>query len=99
MLFKDKVCWVTGASSGIGEALAYRLAREGAQLIISSNQPVELEQVASRCLKHTSFCNAIAFDLNNPDEVSRVAKETVEKFGPIYLLINNGGISQRALSH
>ena len=66
MLFKDKVCWVTGASSGIGEALAYRLAREGAQLIISSNQPVELEQVASRCLKHTSFCNAIAFDLNNP---------------------------------
>ena len=98
MLFKDKVCWVTGASSGIGEALAYRLAREGAQLIISSNQPVELEQVASRCLKHTSFCNAIAFDLNNPDEVSRVAKETVEKFGPIYLLINNGGISQRALA-
>jgi short-subunit dehydrogenase len=99
MTFKDKTCWITGASSGIGEAIAYELAKEGAKLIISSNQPDELKQVKDTCLKHTKFCETIPFDLSSPDEVTRVAQETVSKFGPIYLLINNGGISQRSLAH
>ena len=99
MLFSNRICWVTGASSGIGEALAYELAKEGAKLILSSNQPDELEQVKNKCLLETSFCEVIVFDLSNPDEVTRIAKETVHKFGPIYLLINNGGISQRSFAH
>lgn len=98
MNFKDKICWVTGASSGIGEALAYELAKQGAKLLISSNDPVELERVKNNCLSTNSFCEAIPFDLSNPTEVKLAAKNTVKKFGPIFLLINNGGISQRALA-
>ncbi|MDY0199039.1 MAG: SDR family oxidoreductase [Tenuifilaceae bacterium] len=99
MLFKDKLCWVTGASSGIGEAIAMELARCGAKLIISSSNKDKLQRVQQNCLKHTSQCEAIPFDLSNPTEVESVAKQTVAKFGPIFLLVNNGGISQRALAH
>lgn len=98
MIFKDKTCWVTGASSGIGEALAYELAKQGAKLIISSNDPQELERVKANCLKINSFCEAIPFDLSNPIEVKLAAQNTTRKFGPIFLLINNGGISQRSLA-
>ncbi len=99
MDFKGRVCWVTGASSGIGEALAYELAKEGAVLILSSNEPVELKRVKDNCLVHTKICHDIPFNLENPNEVERIAKEVVDNYGPIYLLINNGGISQRSLAH
>ncbi|MDX9846686.1 MAG: SDR family NAD(P)-dependent oxidoreductase [Tenuifilaceae bacterium] len=99
MIFKDKLCWVTGASSGIGEALAYELAKQGAKLIISSNDATELKRVQKNCLAQTTFCEAISFDLSNPSEVNTIAKDTVSRLGNIYLLINNGGISQRSLAH
>ncbi|PKP36013.1 MAG: short-chain dehydrogenase, partial [Bacteroidetes bacterium HGW-Bacteroidetes-15] len=98
MIFKDKICWITGASSGIGEAIAYELAKQGAKLLISSNDPLELERVRTNCLDITPFCEAIPFDLSNPTEVKLIAQNTTKKFGPIFLLINNGGISQRALA-
>ncbi|MDD3892244.1 MAG: SDR family oxidoreductase [Bacteroidales bacterium] len=99
MIFKNKLCWVTGASSGIGEAIAMELAKSGAKLIISSSNKLKLQRVQQNCLKHTSHCEAIPFDLSNPAEVELASKQTAEKFGPIFLLINNGGISQRALAH
>ena len=94
--FKNKLCWVTGASSGIGEAIAIELAKEGAHLHLSSNQPKELEEVKNRCLQYTSVCHTSVFDLSNPDEVKKSAEAAVEKYGAVYLLINNGGISQRS---
>jgi short-subunit dehydrogenase len=99
MIFKDKLCWVTGASSGIGESLAYELAKQGARLIISSRDVTELKRVRVNCLKQTPFCEIIPFDLSNPTLVEATAKETMSRFGNIYLLINNGGISQRSLAH
>lgn len=96
--FKDKLVWVTGASSGIGKALALELAREGAKVLISSNDPAELEQVKEECKRFTSFCEAIPFDLSNPIEVETIAKNTIATHGDVYLLINNGGISQRSLA-
>ena len=98
MIFKDKICWVTGASSGIGEAIAYELAKQGAKLLISSNDPQELDRVKTNCLNINSFCEAIPFDLSNPTEVKITALNTTKKYGPIFLLINNGGISQRSLA-
>ena len=99
MIFKDKLCWVTGASSGIGEALVYELAKQGAKLIISARNVAELNRVKTHCLGLTSFCEVVSFDLSNPNEVEKIAKETITEFGSIFLLINNGGISQRALAH
>lgn len=95
--FANRTAWITGASSGIGKEIAILLAKEKAKLIISSNNPSELTEVADTCKKYTDFCEAIPFDLSNPDEVEKTAKSIVDKFGPIYLLINNGGISQRSL--
>ncbi|HPF92750.1 MAG TPA: SDR family NAD(P)-dependent oxidoreductase, partial [Tenuifilaceae bacterium] len=83
MIFKDKLCWVTGASSGIGEALAMELAKNEARLIISSNDANELLRVQQNCLKHTSQCEALPFDLSNPIEVETTAKQAIEKFGPV----------------
>lgn len=94
--FKDKLCWVTGASSGIGEALALRLAREGARLVISSNQAAELDRVRAECLRHTTWCQAVEVDLSDPENARQVAERVVADFGPVHLLINNAGISQRS---
>lgn len=49
MRFRDKVVWITGASSGIGEALAYAFYKEGANLILSARRTSELERVMSEC--------------------------------------------------
>jgi dehydrogenase/reductase SDR family member 7B len=98
MEFRNKICWITGASSGIGEELALLLAKEGAKLLLSGSNLELLKKVSTECLKHTSFCVAIPFDLSNPAEVEKVATETVAQHGPIFLLVNNGGISQRALA-
>ncbi|QKG80341.1 SDR family oxidoreductase [Tenuifilum thalassicum] len=95
--FKNRLVWITGASSGIGRELALLLAEEGAHLILSSNDPKELSKVADECREFTSFCQEYPFDLSKPEEVNSTAETVVNTFGNIYLLINNGGISQRSL--
>jgi len=97
--FKNRLVLITGSTSGIGKAITLQLAKEGANLIIADRNKDELDKTKEECLKHTSFCETIAFDLSNPDEVSQAASTILAKFGPIYLLINNGGISQRSLAH
>lgn len=95
--FKNRLVWITGASSGIGRELAIQLATEGAHLILSSNDPEELGKVADECREFTSFCQEYPFDLSNPEEVLNTAETVVNTYENIYLLINNGGISQRSL--
>lgn len=97
MQFKDKVVWITGASSGIGEFLAYAFAREGAHLVLSSRNAAELERVQSGCPSSTKSL-VLPLDVVDfpslPDAVQRV----VQHFGHIDLLVNNAGISQRELA-
>ncbi|RPH34401.1 MAG: SDR family NAD(P)-dependent oxidoreductase [Bacteroidales bacterium] len=97
--FKNRLILITGSTSGIGKALVIQLAKEGANLIIADRDEAELNATKVECLKYTSFCETITFDLSNPNEVSQAASTVLEKYGPIYLLINNGGISQRSLAH
>ena len=94
--FTNKLCWITGASSGIGKELAILLAKENAKLIISSHQKEELEEVKSLCLKYTTFCQSVVFDLSDSSEVEAAAQKVISEFGDVYLLINNGGVSQRS---
>lgn len=96
--FCNRLVLITGASSGIGKAIALQLAKEGAKLIIADKAVDGLSALKDDCLKYTNFCEAISFDLSNPTEVSVAAAEILTKFGPIYLLINNGGISMRSLA-
>jgi dehydrogenase/reductase SDR family member 7B len=97
MSFKNKIVWITGASSGIGEAIAYAFAREGAELILSSRNLSELERVKKGC-QNAQSVEIILLDLANHEQIFTIAQNVIEKFGRIDVLINNAGISQRSLA-
>jgi dehydrogenase/reductase SDR family member 7B len=96
--FKNRLVLITGASSGIGRAITLQLAKEGANLIIADKAIDSLSILKNECLKYTSFCETKSFDLSNQNEVTAAAADILAKYGPIFLLINNGGISQRSLA-
>jgi len=93
--FKNKVVWITGASSGIGEALAIALSGAGAMVILSSRRYEELERVRKAC---TNKGNAKILTLDLLDTASLAAKtaEAIAAFGHIDIMVHNGGISQRS---
>jgi dehydrogenase/reductase SDR family protein 7B len=97
MRFDDKVVWITGASSGIGEALAYALAREGARLVLSSRRTEELERVRLACIRPTDHV-VQPLDLARSETFPAAVKEVLGRCGRIDVLVNNGGVSQRALA-
>lgn len=94
--FKDKVIWITGATSGIGEALALAFAKREARLILSARRVSELERVASACGLPPLDLMILPFDLNDTSNASGLAAQIMNKFGRIDILINNGGYSQRS---
>ncbi|MCX2450580.1 SDR family oxidoreductase [Pedobacter sp. PLR] len=94
---KDKVIWITGASSGIGEALVYAYSELGAKLIISSRNRDELFRVKGNC-KSKMNVHVLSLDLENTAALAEKATEAIRIFGKIDLLINSGGISQRGLA-
>jgi len=94
-----KVIWITGASSGIGEALAYELVRKGAKLILSARRKEELERVKGNCPAEAQpFIRVLPLDLSEPSTLKLSAEAAIQLFGHIDILINNGGISQRSLA-
>ncbi len=95
--FSDRVVWVTGASSGIGEALVYAFVRGGSRVIASSNNPVELARVAEKCTAMPGSITTVAFDLADTSGIEKTVATVIEKEGKIDILLNIGGVSQRAL--
>jgi len=95
--FAGKVVWITGASSGIGEALAHGFAREGAQVVLSSRRADELERVR-RALPGTAAHVCLPLDLTRGETFPGLAAEVVRRCGRLDILVNNGGVSQRALA-
>ena len=93
---RDKVIWITGASSGIGEELAKQYAKRGSKLILSARRKEELERVRSSCL-HQDNIKIVPLDLTDFSGLPHKVEEAKECFGTIDLLINNGGVSQRSL--
>lgn len=94
--FKDKVIWITGASSGIGEALAIEFARQEARLILSARREEELKRVARETNLPDLDSMVLPFDLKNTSNASSLAAQIINKFGRIDIVINNGGYSQRS---
>ncbi|MCW5548117.1 MAG: SDR family oxidoreductase [Opitutaceae bacterium] len=97
MRFTDRVVWITGASSGIGEALARQLAGEGARLILSSRRREELERVRRSC-PHPERHRVLVLDLCRPETFAAAVDAAMAADGGIDVLVNNGGVSQRALA-
>lgn len=91
--FKDKIVWITGASSGIGEATSIALSKAGAKVILSSRKRDQLEAVAAKCTGETFV---LPLDLADNSNFDNVVNEATKAFGHVDVLINNGGISQRS---
>lgn len=92
--FTNKVVWITGASSGIGEALVYACVREGANVIISARRTEELERV--RQASGSTNVYVLPLDLVQADTLAAKTEEAIRAFGQVDILVHNGGISQRS---
>ena len=97
MSYKNKVIWITGASSGIGEAVAYAFAKEDATLVISSRRKDELERVKSNC-PDPSKVKIVPLDVGDYKSIEDKVKPVLSELGRIDILLNNAGVSQRALA-
>ena len=105
--FKGKVVWITGASSGLGEALTKAFHQEGASLTISARRRNELERVRDECIKEWDSLGisdppgkilVLPLDLLDPRSFTNIEKSLREEFPEIDLLIHNAGRTHRALT-
>ncbi|MEO6902217.1 MAG: SDR family oxidoreductase [Bacteroidia bacterium] len=95
MTLQNKVIWITGASSGIGESLAYACLKEGAKIIISARRENELKRVAQNGTDNLNNIFILPLDLEFTDSIQEKVNRVIEKFGRIDVLINNSGIGHR----
>lgn len=97
MMIDGQLIWITGASSGIGEALAYELSRRGARLVLSARNAPRLMEVKQACEKPESHL-IVPLDLADEASIARAVAIVRTELGVVDTLIHNGGISQRALA-
>lgn len=94
--FQNKVVCITGASSGIGEATAYRMAEEGAKLILIALEADKLQEVREKCLSLGSPDVAVfPYNLADLENLPALMESAWQTFGRIDVMYNNAGISQR----
>jgi NAD(P)-dependent dehydrogenase (short-subunit alcohol dehydrogenase family) len=96
-VFQDEVVIVTGASAGIGQAIALQLAEQGAALAIASRRVERLEQVAQKCRAHGSQVLVVPTDVSDEAQCRALVEQTVATFGRLDMLTNNAGLAVVAL--
>jgi short-subunit dehydrogenase len=90
------VIWITGASSGIGEAAAKKFSKAGYALILSARNEQELNRVKQACA-FPADCQILPLDLASSADFSAKVATALSFFGQVDILLHNGGISQRSL--
>jgi len=93
--FTNKVIWITGASSGIGKALALHLSNYSCKLILSARREEALEVIRQEC-HQPAHIGVLPFDLSDCDQMPEIVEKGINIFGSVDILVNNGGISQRS---
>ncbi|MCE6990221.1 SDR family oxidoreductase [Dyadobacter sp. CY323] len=94
--YKDKVVWITGASSGIGEALAIAFAKEQAKLVLTARRTEELERVKNLTGLPDSSVLILPMDVTELDQAENAARQIITHFGRIDIMVHNAGVSQRS---
>ena len=97
--FKGKIIIVTGASSGIGEALSREFAKNGGKVILAARGEQKLTLIANELTEKGYEVFTCVTDVSRETECENLIKTTVEKYGRIDILVNNAGISMKALFH
>jgi len=90
--FQGKVVIITGASSGIGEGVAYRLAREGMRLTLAARRQDRLEMVAARARELGGEVLTFPLDVRDREAILQMVQATLERWGRVDILVNNAGI-------
>ncbi len=94
---KDKVVIITGGSSGIGEACAVAFGRAGAKVVVTGRNAAKLEDVSQRLAKENIQHITLTADVSIEQDNKTLVEKTIQQFGKIDVLVNNAGISMRAL--
>jgi dehydrogenase/reductase SDR family protein 7B len=97
MSLKNKIIWITGASSGIGKSLAIHLSQQNTKLILSSRNELSLNEVRELCLNKQDV-HILPLDLEDYSNFEAKVEKAISIFGSVDILVNNGGISQRSLA-
>ncbi|ASD69502.1 SDR family oxidoreductase [Pseudoalteromonas piscicida] len=97
MNLANKTIWITGASSGIGKALAIACAKKGARIILSSRNTEALEQVKSSLTSSQQHL-IVPLDLAQPEQLNELVVNAMSQIGHVDVLVNNGGIGQRGFA-
>ncbi len=92
------VVWITGASSGIGEACSYLFAAEGASLILTATRKEQLKKVQQKCIDLGAKCEILPYDLSDIDNLDALTDKALSLFGKIDVMFHNAGISQRGIA-
>lgn len=98
MHFKDKVIWITGASSGIGKELALQLSQQHAKLLLTARRKEALVEVQLQCKQQTPHCHILAADLYDSADIKKLAEAAIDVYGHIDVIIHCAGVSQRSLA-
>ncbi len=93
--FNTQSVWITGASSGIGKALAHELSSRGAYVILSARSTDKLEAV-KKSLPYPDQAEVVVLDMLDDDAIQRVATDVLSRHSDLFMLINNAGRSQRS---
>jgi short-subunit dehydrogenase len=94
--FTGKKVWISGGSSGIGEALVHEFVKRGAEVIASSNDLPGLERVKASCSELSEMVTCLTLDLSQTSEIEKIVAGQLGEDGRIDYLLNIAGVSQRA---
>ncbi len=97
--FRNKVIWITGASSGIGEALVNNLAGRGARVVLSARRAEELERVKAQCIGAGAPAEnllVLPLDITDYEAMPAALDQVLDRYSRVDMLVNNAGMSQRS---
>ncbi len=94
----NRIAFVTGASRGIGRAIALTLAKAGARIVVASNEPENNEKVAAEIRQDGGEAFTVFLDLNSADSIKEAFATAQQHFGRIDILVNNAGVTKDGLA-
>ncbi len=93
MLLKDKIAIVTGASQGIGQIIAMRIAAEGARTVLAARNELNLQRTARQIIQEGGSALVVPTDITDAKQIAQLIERTMAEYGPADILVNDSGIA------